>query len=115
MATWKLLGELERPVVEHLWSSSERQTVLEAHAAMSTRRTGRPRVYISSTGLGARTYVRCSECSWKRSARAQRLTRMCRKRNDRHNPRTRPRAGADVEPSTHKLCALRHRQQTIAA
>ena len=38
MATWKLLGELERPVMEHLWSSLEPQTVREVHAAMSTRR-----------------------------------------------------------------------------
>ena len=77
MATWKLLGELERPVMEHLWSSLEPQTVREAHAAMSTRRTGRPRVYISSTGLGARTYIRCSGRSWMGTPLSKAVERFC--------------------------------------
>ena len=38
MAKWKLLGELERRVMEHLWKSSEPQTVREVHAVVSVRR-----------------------------------------------------------------------------
>lgn len=38
MAKWKLLGDLERRVMEHLWSASEPQTVREVHCAVSARR-----------------------------------------------------------------------------
>jgi predicted transcriptional regulator len=38
MAKWKLLGELERRVMEHLWNTSDPQTVREVHAAVSVRR-----------------------------------------------------------------------------
>ena len=38
MAKWKVLGELERPVMEHLWNTSDPQTVREVHAAVSVRR-----------------------------------------------------------------------------
>jgi predicted transcriptional regulator len=35
---WKLLGHLERRVMEHLWSVSEPQTVRDVHAAVSVSR-----------------------------------------------------------------------------
>ena len=38
MAAWKLLGELERRVMEHLWSASEPQTVRDVHVAVSASR-----------------------------------------------------------------------------
>ena len=38
MAKRKLLGELERRVMEHLWSSAEPQTVRDVHGAVSARR-----------------------------------------------------------------------------
>jgi predicted transcriptional regulator len=38
MVKWKLLGALERRVMEHLWNSSEPQTVRNVHAAVSARR-----------------------------------------------------------------------------
>jgi predicted transcriptional regulator len=38
MAKWRLLGELERRVMEHLWNTSDPQTVREVHAALSVRR-----------------------------------------------------------------------------
>ena len=38
MAKWKLLGDLERPVMEHLWNASEPQTVRDVHSALSVRR-----------------------------------------------------------------------------
>ncbi|WP_102142534.1 BlaI/MecI/CopY family transcriptional regulator [Mycobacterium hubeiense] len=38
MAKWKLLGELERRVMEHLWHAVEPQIVREVHAALAVRR-----------------------------------------------------------------------------
>ena len=38
MVTWKLLGDLERRIMEYLWSCSEPQTVRSVHAAVSVRR-----------------------------------------------------------------------------
>jgi predicted transcriptional regulator len=38
MANWKLLGELERRVMEHLWTASQPQTVRDVHAGASVRR-----------------------------------------------------------------------------
>lgn len=38
MAKWKLLGDLERRVMDHLWDASEPQTVREVHSAVSTPR-----------------------------------------------------------------------------
>ncbi|MEE6140257.1 BlaI/MecI/CopY family transcriptional regulator [Mycobacterium sp. 050128] len=38
MPRWKLLGQLERRVMEQLWSSSEPQTVRQVHAALSMSR-----------------------------------------------------------------------------
>jgi predicted transcriptional regulator len=38
MANWKLLGELERRVMEHLWTASQPQTVRDVHAGVSVRR-----------------------------------------------------------------------------
>jgi BlaI family transcriptional regulator, penicillinase repressor len=38
MAIWKLLGELERRVMEHLWTASQPQTVRDVHAGVSVRR-----------------------------------------------------------------------------
>lgn len=38
MANPKLLGNLERRVMDHLWEASEPQTVREVHAAVSTPR-----------------------------------------------------------------------------
>ncbi|RDH73988.1 transcriptional regulator [Mycolicibacterium moriokaense] len=38
MGKWKLRGELERRVMDHLWSVPEPQTVREVHSAISTRR-----------------------------------------------------------------------------
>lgn len=38
MAAWKLLGELERRVMDHLWSASEPQTVREVHSAVTASR-----------------------------------------------------------------------------
>src|SRR5215212_741200 len=38
MAKWKLLGELEHHVMEHLWSTPNSQTVREVHAAVSAQR-----------------------------------------------------------------------------
>lgn len=38
MAKWKLLGDLERRVMDHLWKASEPQTVREVHSAVSAPR-----------------------------------------------------------------------------
>jgi len=38
MANRKLLGELERRVMEHLWNTPHPQTVHEVHAVVSVRR-----------------------------------------------------------------------------
>jgi predicted transcriptional regulator len=38
VANWKLLGELERRVMEHLWMASQPQTVREVHAGVSELR-----------------------------------------------------------------------------
>ncbi|BBX01586.1 transcriptional regulator [Mycolicibacterium moriokaense] len=38
MAKWRLLGELERRVMEHLWSATEPQTVRQVHAVVSPPR-----------------------------------------------------------------------------
>jgi predicted transcriptional regulator len=38
MANRKLLGELERRVMEHLWTASQPQTVRDVHAGVSVRR-----------------------------------------------------------------------------
>lgn len=37
MAKWALLGELERAVMERLWSASDPQTVRQVHAELSGR------------------------------------------------------------------------------
>lgn len=39
MVGWRMLGDLERSVMEHLWSASESQTVREVHTALSAHRT----------------------------------------------------------------------------
>lgn len=38
MAKWKLLGDLERRVMEQLWSATEPQTVRQVHAVVSAPR-----------------------------------------------------------------------------
>ncbi|OBC05284.1 transcriptional regulator [Mycobacterium sp. 852013-50091_SCH5140682] len=38
MGNWRALGKLERHVMDHLWSTSEPQTVRQVHAALSVRR-----------------------------------------------------------------------------
>lgn len=38
MAKWKLLGDLERRVMENLWCASEPQTVRDVHSAVSAHR-----------------------------------------------------------------------------
>ncbi len=38
MAKWKLLGDLERRVMEHLWKTPEPQTVRQVHAVVSAPR-----------------------------------------------------------------------------
>jgi len=38
MPRWRLLGELERAVMEHLWKAAEPQTVRQVHAALAARR-----------------------------------------------------------------------------
>ena len=38
MSKWRLLGELERAVMEHLWEAAEPQTVRQVHAALAARR-----------------------------------------------------------------------------
>lgn len=38
MGNWRALGDLERRVMDHLWSISEPQTVRQVHAALSVRR-----------------------------------------------------------------------------
>jgi predicted transcriptional regulator len=38
MAKWRLLGELERRVMDHLWSATEPQTVRQVHAVVSAPR-----------------------------------------------------------------------------
>lgn len=38
MLKWRLLGELERAVMEYLWKAAEPQTVRQVHAALSVRR-----------------------------------------------------------------------------
>lgn len=37
MAKWTVLGELERAVMDYLWSAREPQTVQQVHAALSAR------------------------------------------------------------------------------
>lgn len=38
MGTWRLMGELERSVMEYLWSAPEPQTVRQVHQALSSQR-----------------------------------------------------------------------------
>lgn len=38
MAHWKVLGELERRIMEQLWESSQPQTVRDVHARVSAQR-----------------------------------------------------------------------------
>ncbi|MDW5609752.1 BlaI/MecI/CopY family transcriptional regulator [Mycolicibacterium sp. D5.8-2] len=38
MTTWKLLGELERRVMDQLWKTAQPQTVREVHCAVSVSR-----------------------------------------------------------------------------
>ncbi|HVQ53147.1 MAG TPA: BlaI/MecI/CopY family transcriptional regulator, partial [Mycobacterium sp.] len=40
MAKMTRLGELERAVMDHLWSSGEPQTVRQVHEALSAQRSG---------------------------------------------------------------------------